>query len=225
MKDINAPNCGREGDLISFLYGELSEAEAPAFARHLQQCASCSTELAGFQSVRESVVSWRNESLSYDSLQPSTAVVVERKPSALAALREFFTLSPMWLKGAVAFATIALCLLAGLAITRWQLNQRQQPVIVQGYTNEEVESRVAQRLAVERTKALEQSSTTAVIKASPTTVPVNPPSHHLTVPKRGQTEYAKRPLSRIEREQLAADLRLLSSGDSDIDLLGDSINQ
>jgi hypothetical protein len=39
-----------------------------------------------------------------------------------------------------------------------------------------------------------------------------------------QAPQNRRPLSRAEREQLAADLRLLST-DDDLDLLGDRINE
>ena len=39
------------------------------------------------------------------------------------------------------------------------------------------------------------------------------------------TQNARRPLSKTEREQLAADLRLISATDSDLDLLDDRINQ
>ena len=41
MKEVNAPNCGRENDLIAYLYGELAEHEANAFQQHVQQCLSC----------------------------------------------------------------------------------------------------------------------------------------------------------------------------------------
>jgi hypothetical protein len=44
--------------------------------------------------------------------------------------------------------------------------------------------------------------------------------------KSAPSQFAKRPLSRSEREQLAADLRLLSSDDeATLHLLGDRINQ
>jgi len=226
MKEMNAPNCERESDLISFLYGELSAAETPAFERHLHQCASCSAELTGFKNVRESVVAWRNESLSAAWSEPSPLVVAERKPSAIAALREFFNLSPLWLKGAVALATLVLCILAGLAVVRMQ-NRPQQPVVVQGYTEKDVQDLLAKRLAEEqRARAVEQlRGSEEIVKAGTQSNQADQPSQRGTVVKHRQIEYAKRPLSKTEREQLAADLRLLSSGDSDIDLLSDSINQ
>ena len=49
----------------------------------------------------------------------------ERKLSALAALREFFSVSPLWLRGATAFAGLLLCALIVFAVSRtWQ-----QPVM------------------------------------------------------------------------------------------------
>ena len=52
--------------------------------------------------VRESITAWRDEALSGFVSQP-VATKAKRK-SALAALRQFFDLSPLWLKGATAFA-------------------------------------------------------------------------------------------------------------------------
>src|SRR4030095_12822362 len=99
MKEFNAPGCGRENDLISFLYGELSAEESQTFNQHVRSCHSCKTELASFQDVREAVVAWRNESLGVVPMPVATRSVGEqRTPSALAAFREFFNLSPLWLK-------------------------------------------------------------------------------------------------------------------------------
>src|SRR5436190_5372437 len=122
MKEVNIPICGRENDLIGFLYGELNESEARAFQRHLHECAACSREFAGFGDVRELVVAWRNESLSSIGLTApvmgsSPTRAAEAKPSAMAALREFFNLSPLWMKGAVAFAAILFVVFGGLALT------------------------------------------------------------------------------------------------------------
>lgn len=230
MKDVNAPNCKRESDLIGFLYGEMDEAEAPEFERHLHQCANCSAELAGFKSVRESVVAWRDESLSFApaALTNQPVPTAERKPSAIAALREFFNLSPLWMKGAVAFATLALCLLAGLAVVRLQ-TQARPAVVNKSYTQEQVDRMIAERVQEEREKLLKESQpapdNTAVVKDSNDQKPMRQTPALQTVAKQSKPAYAKRPLSRTEREQLAADLRLLSSSDGDMDLLSDSINQ
>ena len=73
--------CGRENDLIGFLYGELNEVEAIAFQRHLNACATCSAELLDFGEVRESVVAWRNESLGSVAL-PAQATTANETPRA-----------------------------------------------------------------------------------------------------------------------------------------------
>src|ERR1700682_5971169 len=110
MRDIKDEVCERADDLIAFLYGELGHGDARKFERHLHECARCETELASFSEIRESIVSWRDESLGAawlpetvnnhslapTGIRPRTQI----RPSAIAAIREFFNLSPLWLKGA-----------------------------------------------------------------------------------------------------------------------------
>lgn len=235
MNEVNAQNCAQGGELIAFLYGELNDVEARTFQRHLHDCDGCSAELAAFKGVRESVVAWRDESLGLISpagsnLSPLTAVAPP-KPSALAALREFFNLSPLWMKGAVAFASVLFVLFAGLALAR--LREMPAPVVVapagNQYSQEQVDALVARRVQQEVERV--QKSTVQ----SPVPVLENGPGQSAgpRVAKRSN-EFAgnvagqklRRPLSKTEREQLAADLRLTSArNDSDLDLLGDRINQ
>jgi anti-sigma factor RsiW len=238
MKDLNAPNCGRETDLIGFLYGELNEVEALAFQHHVKECAACNTELAGFRDVRESVVTWRNESLGGVVLPPQLAdsgtMAAQVKPSAIAALREFFNLSPLWMKGAVVFASILFCLFAGLA-ARWYIDQPSEfnslsPVAINsGYSQEEVDAIVQRRVQEELARMnTEASAHGPIVVAVDST---NRNSGHRTmspakVAGNNSSHSARRPLSKTERQQLAADLRLISSkNDSDLDLLEDRINQ
>ena len=97
----------------------------------LTNALSCKSELGSLQGVRNSVIAWRNESLAGVSLPVSSPAYTHReatKPSAFAALREFFNLSPLWLKGAVAFASILFVVFAGLAIAR--LRATPAPVVV-----------------------------------------------------------------------------------------------
>ena len=110
----NSPGCERASDLIAFLYDEASESEKRDFELHLKECAGCRQEVASFGLVRESITAWRDEALSGFVSTPLAATAP--KKSALAALRQFFDLSPLWLKGATAFAVLALCVLAALAI-------------------------------------------------------------------------------------------------------------
>jgi hypothetical protein len=131
------PACERASELVAYLYQEASEAEALDFKSHLQICALCRTELSAFGEVREGIYVWREQALNPATV-PSTQANAELvrpalKPaptrSALAALREFFTLSPMWLRGATAFAT--LLLIALLLVTALRFFERAEPTIVQ----------------------------------------------------------------------------------------------
>lgn len=232
-------NCGRENDLVSFLYGELNDVEAQAFQRHRRDCARCNVELAAFSDVRESVVAWRNESLGAISpaqvtnhltnVAGAAAASVKATPSALSAIREFFNLSPLWLKGAVALASLLFCLLAGLAVARLR---EGPPVVVnnsvptpsQQELNALVERRVQAELELIRNSQNQQGKPELTADNRP---PKNPVKR---VENRSEgvatNQKARRPLSKIEREQLAADLRLTSAkNDNELDLLDDRINQ
>src|ERR1700687_5926999 len=157
MKDIKDEVCGRADDLIAFLYGELDGEDARKFERHLHDCARCETELASFGEIRQSIVSWRDESLGAAWL-PDPAkdrklasnrlrAGAQVRPSALAAMREFFNLSPLWLKGAAAFASLLFCVCAVLAIG--YLKDRHKNILAAPsdkiYSKEELDDVVAQR--------------------------------------------------------------------------------
>jgi hypothetical protein len=239
MKEVNVPNCGRENDLIAFLYGELNDDQSRTFQSHVHDCAACSAELASFQQVRESVVAWRDESLGgvVSPVQVAGSLptrTVQDKHSAWAALREFFTLAPLWMKGAVAVASILLCLFAGLGIAR--LRETPPPVIVADHnssTEEVINARVQQRVKEELERRVQEELERFKNSQESTTAGSNPASRS---PRRrigpnaelanNSTQQARRPLSKTEREQLAADLRLVSArNDSEIDLLDDGLNQ
>src|ERR1700674_5809386 len=133
MRTMNErPVCHRSEDLVTYLYNEASAAEAQDFAIHVETCEACRAEFAVFSQVHESILLWRNEALgSAFSPAPQAAPVLaeaptdsrqivrpERKLPALAALREFFSVSPLWLRGATAFAALLLCVLGLLAVSR-----------------------------------------------------------------------------------------------------------
>lgn len=219
----DSPVCERASDLMAFLYSEADERETRDFQLHVQQCSGCREELASFGAVRESITAWRDEALAGFVSTP-VAAQPQRK-SAMAALRQFFDLSPLWLKGATAFAPVAFCVLAGLALFRSDNNHVSSTNVNPGvvYTEQDVNRIVKEALAKQQS-------------VSP---PAETPSHQQAVvrsskpkPKSSRasssTQFAKsrRPLSKAEREQLAAELRLLStSDDTTLRLLGDRINQ
>jgi hypothetical protein len=216
--------------LIDFLYGELSEGETQLFQKHLKECVACDAELAEFSQVRRSVISWRNESLGSVDLSPAVSrvpVQVLPQRSAVAAIREFFSLSPMWMKGAVGFAAILFCVLAVIAVSRFQDNK---PVaIVSAQPSEEQLNALVQQRVREELEKRKQATVTNDPQSARTT---NPNTEMIrTVQKRSAVagnrlnHSARRPLSRVEREQLAMDLGLVGSNDNDLDLLEDKINQ
>lgn len=220
----DTPVCERGNDLIAFLYHELSESEGRNFERHLSQCAACERELNSFQQIRSGVAAWRNECLGIATTPPLTLTEPE-KPSAFAAFRRFFELSPLWLKGAVAFASLLFCISAFFALA--SLNRKPTIAVVpdQGLSEEQLKARIEAgvqarlgELAAQQKPANEQVA-----------VNLNPPvkEKKRTRDTHGYTTNTRRaPLTKAEREQLAADLRLLSDADdSDLNLLGEQINR
>ena len=228
MKSITIdPTCGRENDLISFLYGEPGDTEAPGFEEHLQHCTVCKSEIASFGQLRESIGAWKQEALNgFPSTDRWSHFEVSRKRSALAALREFFDLSPLWLKAGVAFAAVLFFIFAALALGR--IRTLPAPPLVAGrgdaiYSQQDVEIMLKKALAHQAVLP-EQGAQQTQALVNPPKIPRNPSKRV----RGGSMQFAgsRRPLSRSEREQLAADLRLITSGDEeDFDLLGDRINR
>lgn len=196
--EMNARGCGRGEELIAYLYGESAPAEAADFRRHLTDCAACGEELAAFGGVRASVGEWREEvmrsvpalnvaervapvvsnasALKTETNAPEVARPVEvnrtHTRSASAALREFFSLSPLWLRAATAAAVVLFCALAALTLARaevrWDSNglafdtgvrervvEKQVPSPApKGFTQEQVDAMIRQN--VEREVAAAQ---------------------------------------------------------------------
>ncbi|HEX8129805.1 MAG TPA: zf-HC2 domain-containing protein [Pyrinomonadaceae bacterium] len=120
-------NCERAGELVAYFYGEATRDERASFDAHLARCGACRDELNAFAEVRESVGHWRAEILNHapahtladrlapEALHANTNVAAVPRRSALAALREFFTLSPVWLPAGMAAAALVVCALLALA--------------------------------------------------------------------------------------------------------------
>lgn len=230
----NAPMCERGKDLIAYLYGEADEREAGNFELHLRSCEQCNVELGSFTQVRESIIGWRQESLGFvtGNALPVGNVPTGYEPgkrSALAAIRGFLDLSPLWMKAAVAFASIVFCVAAVLAVTR--LFGQPTPAIVAGekrYTEAELKAIVAEAVAKERNTNIKSESSSASTAGKNTQQKIT--SGSVNRSRQGAVaSYEKsrqRPLTKSEREQLKADLRLISpDDDSDFELLGDRLNR
>jgi hypothetical protein len=126
-------------------------------------------------------------------------------------------------------------LFAGLAIARWQPVSSGPKVTSSNtgesranpYSQQQLDAMVAQRVKeeLERIKQSEEkSSGTAVVVSSG-----GSSSRHQVASRPQEVAAnlkARRPLSKTEREQLAADLRLISArNENEFDLLDDGINQ
>lgn len=215
----NSLNCERAPDLIAFLYNETNESETRDFELHLKECHACRAEVASFGLVRESITAWRDEALS--GFVSTPVATTPQGKSALAAFRQFFDLSPLWLKAATAFSVIAFCALVVLVTLKPNTTERgtagqipANPKSETLYTRHDVDRLVKEALAKQQTTNAQEP---VVVAQSPNPKPIKP-SRALA--------NSRRPLTRAEREQLAADLRLLSTDDDlNLNLLGDRINQ
>lgn len=129
-------NCARAEELVAYIYKEATEIEARGFEMHVRQCSSCRAELAAFGDVREAINDWRQHSLgavaspAYEAERTpafaQASTVDKQRRSALAALREFFTLSPMWMRAATAVAALLFCALVVIAIAYFT----EQPKVI-----------------------------------------------------------------------------------------------
>ena len=221
MKDtFNDSTCDRTDDLMSFLYGE---ADANDFKQHLQACKSCQKEFDSLGAVRESIALWKTE--AFHAPRVEIAHVPVRRHSAVAALREFFALSPLWMKGAVSFAAVIFCAMAILLVSR---TRPVPPPISRAnsatYTEQEMRAAVAKALDAQ---AKEFAATTTANNPQEVRPAPAPVKNRQVAPVNRAGQWAShKPLSRSERQQLASDLRLLSSREEDtLNLIGDRINQ
>ena len=113
------------------------------------------------------------------------------------------------------------CALAALAV--WRSGPADKPVPVAGtnpeavYTKNDLDRAVQEALAKQQREQRVDEPKLATVSESP-----NPKSKNIVKAE----PRARRPFSRAEREQLAADLRLLSIDDeADLDQLDDRINR
>jgi hypothetical protein len=235
MKDTIETTCDRSDDLIAFLYHELGEQDARNFQQHVPQCGRCESEIRSFGEIRQSIVSWRDASLgaawSTDAVTDrqtafaAPAAEVRIRPSALAAIREFFSLSPIWMKGAAVFASLLFCVCAVMAIA--YLKNRNSVIVQspgdQTYSRKDMDAEIAKAVQMKEDEIKNKQEKIKDVAVG---------SHPAKAPKRSvhmeQASYAglRKPWTRRERRELAADLGLLVSRDEDdLDLVTDKIIQ
>jgi hypothetical protein len=225
MTETKTSTCERGDDLISFLYGEANERQAAQFEKHLQVCVNCQNEMTSFGQIRESIGTWKETALG--AFVTPQVITPLRQKSALAAFKSFFDLAPLWMKGAIGFAAVLFCLLLVLVLTKSGKQSASQIAISEPtYTQQQVDERVAQALKKQASQiaSTKVTQTQTVALSSPQNSPK--PRANKQSTKSAESAKVRRPLSKSEREQLAADLRLLSGKDEDtLNLLGDRINQ
>ncbi len=99
-------DCNMRETLVSYLYDEATAEETRTVEAHLKECSVCAGELAGFNRVRGMLQHWQLEDM------PMVKVVAEpRKRPFMVAVKELFTVTPLWAKLATA-AAMALLVLA-----------------------------------------------------------------------------------------------------------------
>ena len=223
MENTNErPVCHRAEDLVTYLYGEASASEARDFAGHMEQCDACRAEFAMFSQVHESIAMWRNEALgSISPAAPSAPTLTKaaaesrqfvqhpRRLSALAALREFFSVSPLWLRAATALAAVLLCVLAALAGSRlWkqtpQVANNEDPKV---FSKTDFQAAVKTEVENQMSPLRNTQAQTSGNASNNTPRPDVARRQNSARPKLAQGPPAR--LTRQEREQLAADLRLI----------------
>lgn len=94
-------DCGRKEDLVTYLYGEMADAEKADFSHHLAECAGCREEWGAFERVRDDLSTWQV------GFAPVKQIEMPRPWTAI--VREFFLLFPVWARG-VAMTAAAACL-------------------------------------------------------------------------------------------------------------------
>jgi hypothetical protein len=126
-------------------------------------------------------------------------------------LREFFSVSPLWLRGATAFASLLLCALIVFAVSRaWQQPAATASDGNKKYTEEQLRQAVQQE--VERIAKSNRANPELAVKPNDD---VQPRVQVITRRSRPKTQPANK-LTREEREQLAADLGLIPGREEEL---------
>lgn len=230
MKDrFDALICERGDDLISFLYHELNEREVRDFEQHLAICSSCNDELASFKDIRASVVAWREQTLGLSPIVATDRLALSqtRKPSALAAMRQFFALSPVWLKGAVAFASILFVAAMAFLVMNLRTNP-SVPMVASDkrYSEDELKTKIEEGIQIRLKELNSSTAPPRQVVAQAPELRQSPKPKLKPATAVGNTRRGRAPLTRSERQQLAADLRLISpNDDSDLQLWSEQINR
>jgi anti-sigma factor RsiW len=132
MKEANADIlCTHGGDMLAYLYDEMTAVDRDSFELHLADCGACIDDFAELSQSRYPVFEWKQ--LEFDPLQTPRIVipVEEAKVSLLDKLRASFVFRPSFAFGGVAavalFGSLAAFVLLGGSDTDGTIAQADQP--------------------------------------------------------------------------------------------------
>ncbi|NOT59099.1 MAG: hypothetical protein HOP19_02620 [Acidobacteria bacterium] len=116
--------CELHEDLLDYLYEEMTSQQRVVYQRHLDTCATCTTELEGLHRLRTELRAWDVVT------SPAIEIVIPRSPWQ--ALKECFMLFPAWGRGAFALsAAAAMLLMAFGAFSLLRGTQPNAPAVAQ----------------------------------------------------------------------------------------------
>lgn len=84
MSIVNSASCSFDGDVLSYLYDEATDAERLQFEEHLENCEACVEELALLSDSRYSVYEWRM--IEFAPMMTPEIVIPVAVPSRLESL-------------------------------------------------------------------------------------------------------------------------------------------
>ena len=108
MADESYNSCGFNGDVLSYLYNEISEGDRDRFESHLEACESCVSEFASLSDARYSVYEWK--AIEFAPMEtPAIVIPVEAtKASWFDAIKTAFAFPRGLVAAGAGFAVIAL---------------------------------------------------------------------------------------------------------------------
>jgi len=117
MKDPNFSECKFSGEMVSYMYGELSSDKTSAFERHLLDCSSCTDDFAAISSSRYEVYDWKK--LEFDPLETPSFDIPFEVTADLSWAQRLRAAFGSWAMPAVSFAAFAIVSVVGATLI-WQ---------------------------------------------------------------------------------------------------------
>ncbi len=105
-KDIKVKPCA-SGDLVAYLYDELTTQERSSFETHLADCGRCTDEFAELSFARLDVYEWHRDEFAGMETPRFVIPYAEANVSWMDAVRIFFASNRQWAATGGAFALIA----------------------------------------------------------------------------------------------------------------------